>query len=298
MLQLGSARSLSSQWLGEQVLPGRTLYFNYEDTARVVSDRGRRIAEHYDCATGDLSEFEVIDRAADGDEWVSFLPTHGKMQTTKEYDRAVATIEAAKADLVVIDGVSQVFGGNDIDKRQVRQFLQLLNRLAESYNVAIVLIAHPSKSRLEERTGKSGSEQWYNGARSFLHFERPPASANAIEDRDARLLRVTKNNYGPDDLELPLRHLGNGLIGRGGDPQKLAVRTNYDIDIKFLELLRHFNETNQNISPNRSNTYAPTIFARQADADGINKRQFEASMQRLFKTKQIAVQAAQVPCPR
>jgi RecA-family ATPase len=117
MLQLGSARSLSSQWLGEQVLPGRTLYFNYEDTARVVSDRGRRIAEHYDCATGDLSEFEVIDRAADGDEWVSFLSIHGKMQTTKEYDRAVATIEAAKADLVVIDGVSQVCGGNDIDKR-------------------------------------------------------------------------------------------------------------------------------------------------------------------------------------
>jgi len=217
MLQLGSARSLKSQWLGEQVLPGRTLYFNYDDTVRVVGDRGRRIAEHYDCATGDLSEFEVVDRAADGDEWVRFLPPYGEMQTTKEYDRAVATIEASKADLVVIDGVSQVFGGNDIDKRQVRQFLQLLNRLAEKYNAAIVLIAHPSRSGSTERTGKSGSEQWFNGSRSFLHFERPPAGDDENEDRDARLLRVTKNNYGPDDLELRLRHLGYGLIVRDGD---------------------------------------------------------------------------------
>ncbi len=268
--------------------PGRTLYFNYEDTARVVSDRGIRIAAHNDCAPGDLSEFEVVDRASDGDEWVTFDHS-GKMKVTAEFQCAEATIMLARPELVVVDGASQTYGGNDIDKRQVRQFLQLLNRLAEKYSVAVVLIAHPSKSGITERTGKSGSEQWFNGLRSFLHFERLQVG-DENKGRDARLLRVTKNNYGPDDLELRLRHLGNGLIGRDGDAQKPAIHTKYDIDMKFLKLLMHFNKTNQNISPSRSNTYAPTVFARQADADGINKHQFEAAMQRLFKANQIAVE--------
>jgi hypothetical protein len=69
-----------------------------------------------------------------------------------------------------------------------------------------------------------------------------------------------------------------------------VIRTYYDINIKFLELLSFHNETKQNVSASRSNTYAPTLFARHADADGIKKRQFEAAMQRLFKTKQIAVE--------
>lgn len=109
MLQLGAARSLGSQWLGEQVSPGRTLYFNCEDTARVENERGSRIVAHYACEPGDLSEFEVVDRASDGDEWVTFDHS-GKMKVTAEFQCAKAMIMLSRPELVVVDGASQTYG--------------------------------------------------------------------------------------------------------------------------------------------------------------------------------------------
>ena len=72
--------------------------------------------------------------------------------------------------LIVIDPVASAFGGSENDRREVRQFVGRLDRLANENEIAIVLIAHPPKSG----SSYSGSTDWVNAARSMFTIKPMP----------------------------------------------------------------------------------------------------------------------------
>ena len=63
-------------------------------------------------------------------------------------------MKAAKdmgARLVILDTAADLFGGNENDRGQVRQFMNALSRIAMKINGAVVLCAHPSRAGMSDR---------------------------------------------------------------------------------------------------------------------------------------------------
>ena len=69
-------------------------------------------------------------------------------------------------------------------------------------------------------------------------------------------------------------------------------------DRVFLELLSSFNDQGREVSPNRSPSYAPTIFADHADAGGLGKKRRESAMNRLLEGGRIRIEKTGPPSKR
>jgi len=72
-----------------------------------------------------------------------------------------------------------------------------LRRLAVAIQGAVILVKHPSAAGQALGTGESGSVAWHNGVRSRLYLHKDKALGLTLSSR--------KSNYGPADLELPIR---------------------------------------------------------------------------------------------
>jgi RecA-family ATPase len=72
--------------------------------------------------------------------------------------------------------VADVFGGSEIDRSQVRQFVALTRQIAIAANGYVIMSAHPSLAGINSNNGLSGSTQWHNSvrARGYLHTEGDP----------------------------------------------------------------------------------------------------------------------------
>ena len=83
--------------------------------------------------------------------------------------------------LAVIDPLAAAFGSNENDRALVRQFTAALDGEAERSNCAVLLIAHPPKSK--DSGGYSGSTDWRNSVRASYHLEVSADTAHKINHR-------------------------------------------------------------------------------------------------------------------
>src|SRR5262249_18604009 len=111
---------------------------------------------------------------------------------TLAFERLLRTAIEFRAKLVTIDNAADTFGGNENDRSQVRQFIQLLVRLARAIGGAVVLLAHPSRAGLATGDGASGNTDWSNAVRSRLYLDRPKPNDDQQADELARTLSRRK----------------------------------------------------------------------------------------------------------
>jgi len=120
-----------------------------------------------------------------------------RMTPTPLFSRILEHCLSEGVQYVVIDTATQTFAGNQNDEQQVVQFCNQLRRLAVAIQGVVLITKHPSVAGRALGTGESGSVSWNNSVRSRLYMHR---------DKDKRLtLAAKKSNYGPADLELPIR---------------------------------------------------------------------------------------------
>ena len=64
---------------------------------------------------------------------------------------------------MILDTVADLFGGNEINRIQVRQFIQnACGTIARMINGAVLVCAHPSDSGMQRGSGVGGSTAWNN----------------------------------------------------------------------------------------------------------------------------------------
>jgi hypothetical protein len=61
-------------------------------------------------------------------------------------------------------------------------------------------------------------------------------------------------------------------------------------DDVFLTLVKRFNAQRRNAGTKHGRSYAPALFERQPDSQGITKAQFSAAMERLLKDNKIRIE--------
>jgi hypothetical protein len=163
--------------------------------------------------------------------------------------------------LVVVDNASDAFGGDEINRRQVRGFVRALKKVAQLSDSSVCLLAHVDKAttRQSQPGGEaySGSTAWHNGARSRL-FMAVNSGLLTLEHQ--------KNNHGKKRDPLTLTWPEGGLPelvddAADFDPQNLTVTGRADdaAASALLRLITEFEAREQYASPlqtARNNVYA------------------------------------------
>jgi RecA-family ATPase len=293
-LHLCVAHVLGRDWLGSLPEIGPAIYFGAEDEQDELHRRLVPIADHYHATFADLISGGLHLVSLAGQDALLAVPDrHGKMLPTSLFNQLLERACDIKPVHVGIDTSADVFGGNENDRTQVRQFVGLLRKLAIAANTSVVLMGHPSLTGINSGTGLSGSTGWHNSVRARMYLASPASEEGGQPDSDLRELRFKKNNYGPVSDSIVLRYQ-NGLFLPERSVSGLdKIAREAKAEETFLDLLKRFADEGRNLSHNaNSRTYAPTVFGTETEAKKhhLRKADLEAAMRRLFEAKKIHVE--------
>jgi DNA-directed RNA polymerase subunit RPC12/RpoP len=187
----------------------------------------------------DLKALSILPLA--GESAVIAAPNRaGTLAPLPLWEAFAAKVLALAPALIVLDTSADFFGGNEISRSEVRQFVSMLRGLALKVGCAIVLVSHPSVAGMNTGTGLSRSTAWNNSVRSRLYLTRPIAGEDEPVDPDLRTLQTMKSNYGCAGGEIRLRWLDGRFVNdtpaTPGGLSKIAIEAK--AERVFLDLLQ------------------------------------------------------------
>src|SRR5690606_6587100 len=121
-LQLAVAVASGGQWLGQYTASGDVLYLSAEDEIAELHRRLVRITSNLP----DLTNLHLAPMAELDALLVTPGPRGGGLNTTALYDAVAARVEELRPALVVLDSAADFFGGQEIVRSEVRQFIGML----------------------------------------------------------------------------------------------------------------------------------------------------------------------------
>ena len=291
-LQLGVAVMLGKDWLGSIPEFGPALIVCCEDDADELWRRLDRIAEYYNAPFSEFRNMHLLALAGQA-TLMATSDRHGLIHATKLFGHIHQAAGDIKPKLIVLDNAADIYGGNENDRAQVRQFIGILRKLAIASGAGVLLTSHPSLTGINTGTGLSGSTAWNASVRSRLYFKRAVTEKDEEPDPDLRVLKVMKNNYGPVGETINLRWKNGLFVPVGGTTNLEKLAAEQAGEHLFLNLLNRFTSRGRNLSdkPN-ANNYAPAAFAKEKEARyaGIRRAAFELAMRNLFAAEKIRVE--------
>jgi RecA-family ATPase len=292
MLDLAVATVSGQEWLGECPARGPAIVICCEDSPDEIHRRLDAILAHRKLSFSALGDLRILSLVGQETLLVT-VNRDGEILPTPLYDRVLATVKDIKPSLLVIDNSADVFGGNELVRAQVRQFIAHLTRIAQEGNCGLVLTYHPSLTGLTNGSGTSGSTGWNNSFRSRLYIRKSDKKDDHEADPDLRVFEVLKANYGPAGEKITLRWENGVFVPDEGahwiDKRAAAAA----VDALFVDLLKRFGTQGRKVSDKRTApNYAPSEFARDpgAVAARISKQAFVDAMARLFAANAIHVE--------
>ena len=281
-LQLMIAAASTGCWLDLPVLRCRAFGLFAEDEDDEIDLRLRDNAE-----LADLDDLAWRSAVLDQCELVDLGPD-GQMRVTPVFDQLRQDVIGFGARLVVLDAAADLFGGDEIRRRHVAFLIRTLRRLAIEIDGAVVLLAHPSNHGISNGTGISGSTAWANSVRSLLVFE---TATGEDVDEDERILRREKANYARRGEVIRMRWKDGVFIALDPPGSIDSAAMNSKADRVFRELLARTYVIGSWTSPNLSaRNYAPSIFAKHPEREGLGKPAFEAAMNRGLRDERVKVE--------
>ena len=288
-LHLCVAHVLGREWLGSLPELGPAIYLGAEDGKGELRRRLTAIADHYGVKFADLIEGGLHLISLAGEDALLGVPDRlGKIIATPLFDRLLKAATNIKPRHIGLDTSADLFGGNEVDRSQVRQFIGMLRKLAMAADGAVVLLSHPSLQGISSGTGLSGSTSWHNSVRARMYLKS--AATEEGEPTDLRKLEFKKNNYGPRAESVVLSFRDGLFLPVGGTSTLEKLAEEQRIEELFLDLLARFRHQGRDVSDKRNaNAYAPTAFAADPEAKSRNIRKdgFAAAMNRLFSAGKI-----------
>jgi RecA-family ATPase len=276
-LMLGTALSTRTDWLGFKTMQGPSLYFGAEDDKDELHRRLDQIRRELGIAWGDLADFHGTARA--GEDALLARVDHGVIVPTELCARLERRLQEIGAVACFIDTSADVFGGDEINRQQVRQFIGLLRGICIRLHLFIVLLAHPSLSGMASGSGTSGSTGWHNSVRARTYLEADS------KDPNARVLKFMKSNYGPKGEPMRLRWQNGLFVPDDGVKANEAAQAN--TEIIFLNLLDAYTAEGRNVGSSTASTYAPKVFDADRRSKGIGRDALRDAMNALFEKGEI-----------
>ncbi len=171
----------------------RVMVYSAEDDMIVLKNRVARYLRVLSIKPDELSDWLVVLDAARSAN-VLFMANG----TTPRYVWLREKVRLSGTEVLIFDNASDGFGGQEIDRAAVRQFMASLRSVAPT----VLLLAHvdavSSMADPKDAKGYSGSTAWHNSARSRWFMARE-------KDSDDVVLRQPKVNYAQSGSEVVIR---------------------------------------------------------------------------------------------
>jgi RecA-family ATPase len=283
--QLITSCAAGKPFLGFEVKRCRAIGVFCEDDADELHRRQAAINTDLGIEFDDLENLQLISRVG-LDNFLMVYEADGRGKPTPFFHQLFALAKETGAQLIVIDTSADVFGGNEIVRSQVRQFIGLLARLAAEIDGAVVLLAHPSLAGLTSGRGESGSTAWHNTVRSRLYLEVPDAKMEeaAEIESDVRVLARVKANYAARGRITLRRDRGVFVLEAGGDTAGDRGRAS-DAERAFLAGLAELQAQQHRVNWHKGQpNYAPRMVRQSTHAAaGFSVEELTNAMYRLIK---------------
>jgi hypothetical protein len=287
-LQLQIACATGAPWLGLPAVHCRSFALYAEDDTAELRRRHAAICRAHGvppAATGD----DMLAASGVGhDNTLAHFDRDGRLMPTPLLAEIEGIAREHAARLVILDNAAELFGGNENDRREVRQFIGALTGMAQRLNAAVLLLCHPSRSGLASGRLDGASTAWNNGFRSRWTLGKAPMrTAGAPAEM---ILERPKANYAPStEAAIRLRWAGRTLlpvITAFGEISGAFTRPPCeDIFLKLLALAERIGQP-LSLSGNSGNFAARWMAARE-DNEGWSVRDFEGAMHHLFAAGKI-----------
>ncbi len=296
---LATACATGGAWLGLPVTRCPVIGLWCEDDSAELISRQAAINAAMGVGMSDLGNLDLVSRIGEDNLLMTFERDGRGMLTPLWHDLRRAAIRR-RARIIVVDTAADTFGGDEISRPHVRQFVSAcLGRLALDIGGAVLLCAHPSVRGMADGSGAGGSTAWSNTVRSRLYLTRPDGDDGGEADPDARVLARRKANYARVGDTIALRWERGAFAAQPGPDTGMVgsierrARERAAEDA-FLACIAAVNGQGRATSaaPNAQN-YAPRVFRRMAECGSYRECDMTAAMTRLFAAGRIAVRQYQ-----
>lgn len=226
-----------------------TLFVSLEDGAGIVRHRLAGICGAWCINPQALDGLHIVDGTEHPELYSA--ESRGAGEPSPAYAELARLVQACGAGLVVVDNASDAFGGDEIQRRQVRAFMRALMALAKENNAAVILLAHVDKNtsrarKAEGGEGYSGSTAWHNSARSRLFMSRAEDGSLTLEHQKSNLGKMRE----PLTLEWPDGGLPQVVrVNDGAFASRLQGRADDERAAAVLRLIAEFEGRGQYCSP-------------------------------------------------
>ena len=292
--QLMTACATGTPWCGLAVKRCRTLGIFCEDDADELHRRQADICAATGVRLDELHDMQWISRVG-ADNLLMTFERDGIGTLTPLFQFIAKAAHQFGAGLVILDTAADLFGGNENDRNQVRQFINAAGtRLAQTIGGAVLINAHPSKSGMAAGGSMdSGSTGWSNSSRSRWSLERPTDDEGRVDiHSNERILTRRKANYASIGDIIKLRWEVGALLPLGAPASFTRASTAQQAKDVFLKLLSRCDVSNKPLSDSKASTnYAPKVFALRPDRESFSRKEFEVAMNNLMVEKVITLQS-------
>ena len=267
-LMLAVAAATGRPLFGIDTEPARVLFLSLEDSGPVVRHRLAHICREWDIEPEELANLQVVD----GTENPELFATMGRDAGTTTATYSELRELAKGIDLLIVDNASDAFGGDEIQRRQVRAFIRCLKSIAKDGNSSVLLLAHVDKNtsrarKAEGGEGYSGSTAWHNSVRSRIFMTRDAEGGLMLEHQ--------KINHGklcaPLHLFWPADRLPQVDTPATGVVAHIADRVNTQA---LLKLIVEFTERGEYVS---TATTSRTHAAKLLEGESIYPKGLKAA---------------------
>ena len=206
-LALAAHIAIGRTWCGLSVQRRKVLYLSCEDRLAVLHWRLRHICDHLEIDMASLAGWLDV-RDLVGHDTIIWQPDVPDF-TTPTYDTLAAQFRQSGAAVLVIDGITDAFGGDENARWQVKSFVNSLLALIDPDDGALLLQAHVNKMSAKASAtseGYTGSTAWHNAVRArwYLHHEMEEGEEGGKPEKTGRLLlELQKSNFGEADQTIP-----------------------------------------------------------------------------------------------
>ena len=250
-LMLAVCAAIGRPLFGGEVEQCKVLFVSLEDSGAIARHRLANI-----CKLWSIDPVALVDRLqiVDGTEYPELFSAESRSAglLTDTYREMSAIVQAQVVGLVIVDNASDAYGGDEIQRRQVRAFIRALAMVIKPTNAGCLLLAHVDKNTSKARKaqggeGYSGSTAWHNSARSRIFLTRG--------DDDLLTLEHQKSNLGRMREPIKLEWIENGLpqlvehSGTGDLLSSIVINAQEARSKTLLSMIAEFEDRQQYCSP-------------------------------------------------
>lgn len=260
--QLLYAAGVGGKWLGLDVPKMAGLGVFCEDDQDELHRRHVDIKSDLGFAVGNPFEHTWVWPRVGSDNLLVTFDRENRPLMSPFFADIMRHVMAKQIELLILDTVADLFGGNEIIRAQVNYFIKsacgsfIAKAKEAGFTLSVLLLSHPSQAGRNSGSGESGSTAWNNAVRARLYLTRPEDGLP-----EQRVLTRKKSNYSAsgDDVKIDLVWQSGVLKPLTTGDTRLQVKS---VENQIIHLVRSAWEIGQPYKGNKG-------YARYLDAEMV-----------------------------